>query len=1020
MENKRDEKIWIFNAGDSFTGNPKWMFIYVNKFRKDIKAYWFCNSEATIQKIRKLGFKACSYKSKKYVKLQEKAGVFVSNQVKEVFPAHIIGAKFLNLWHGVGCKSIERALKDGVLVEKVAKKYIRYNKVYKNNQIFLVTSPIMEKHFVNQCGLEEDQLIRSGYPCCMHKKHINFSSFDHDILKQKGLSSDAKIAIYSPTFREKNTQNFIGRAFPDMEKLIKKLEELNMLLILKMHPLMEKDYSYQVLKEKYKDCKNLLFWPTENDVYEIFNKIDLAIVDYSSIFYDLLSAGVPNFIRYIFDYDDKENLREFVFDYKEMTCGKICNNFLELLENLNSYTQNDEQDKERIKKLFWEYDNLENGFEEIINKTFEFKIKDQELPTLHSYDIFDTLVTRKTIAPDGIFLYVRDKMEQSDLNFPMYLIKHYVKSRKESEKAVREYYAKTLILREDKRVEIQFHEIFDKIQTQYNLTDEQTQFLQQMELKAEYESIIPIEERINELKELVENGEDVVLISDMYLSKEVLKDILVRIDPIFETIPIFVSSEYGVQKVNGKLYFEVYKNIDYKYGKWIHCGDNKVSDIAMPKKLFIKTKQVTLPKLNNYEKFIFGAIKTYDGQVVTKLLRKNRQREDFSLNMNYAYSYASMYMVPYVSFILKDAIKRGIDTLYFISRDGHYLKIIADEIIKIKNYNIKTKYIYGSRKAWRVPSYIDKVDDQFFSYFGNFTGVTDINQLLEALNIDEENFVKIFPDLEYLLHTEKIAKPTLKACIAIFKDSEIYKEYLLGVAKVKREIVEKYLKQEIDFNENYAFIDYWARGYTQDCLARLINDITGKEQMTKFYYARSICPTEDYSERINFCTSTTSILFVEAIFSNLPYKSISTYKEINGRIEPEIVERTNNMKLHQALETELVRFCQDFYSNEFVDEDRTEKELFYAGIEWSVKSPTDKYILNCIASLPYTADINGEGVEFAPPITKKDIWDRIVHKKHFKTKTKSTKMSIARSSKKMKKLYNFAKKHKNIIKKIKF
>ena len=33
--------------------------------------------------------------------------------------------------------------------------------------------------------------------------------------------------------------------------------------------------------------------------FSIENQIDLAIVDYSSIFYNLLSAGVKDFIRYI-------------------------------------------------------------------------------------------------------------------------------------------------------------------------------------------------------------------------------------------------------------------------------------------------------------------------------------------------------------------------------------------------------------------------------------------------------------------------------------------------------------------------------------------------------------------------------------------------------------------------------------------------------------------------------------------------------------------------------------------------
>ena len=53
---------------------------------------------------------------------------------------------------------------------------------------------------------------------------------------------------------------------------------------------MLKDKYYNEAMQKYKDCKNLLFWDNKNDIYEIFSKIDLAIIDYSSIFYDMLAS----------------------------------------------------------------------------------------------------------------------------------------------------------------------------------------------------------------------------------------------------------------------------------------------------------------------------------------------------------------------------------------------------------------------------------------------------------------------------------------------------------------------------------------------------------------------------------------------------------------------------------------------------------------------------------------------------------------------------------------------------------
>lgn len=78
---------------------------------------------------------------------------------------------------------------------------------FKNNRYssqqpaLLVTSEIMEKHFKEQCGIDDDKVIRAGYPRCV--VNDNIQSYDHDIRKKKGLSADTKLAIYCPTYRDK-------------------------------------------------------------------------------------------------------------------------------------------------------------------------------------------------------------------------------------------------------------------------------------------------------------------------------------------------------------------------------------------------------------------------------------------------------------------------------------------------------------------------------------------------------------------------------------------------------------------------------------------------------------------------------------------------------------------------------------------------------------------------------------------------------------------------------------------------
>lgn len=1011
ITNQRDKKIWVFNAGNNFSGNPKWLFMYIVNHHKEIQPYWLCYKKETQDYVRKLGFQAYMYNSSKGKEIEKKAGVYVVDQVKERIEDELIGITILNLWHGVGCKSIERKVDYGFLEHRIAKKYIQNNQIYKNSMLFLVTSPLMEEHFKTQVGLDDSMIIRGGYPNCMGIDKVK--TFDHDIRKQKGLSDDARIAVYSPTYRDANAKDFFGKAIPDMDALITKLKENNILLIFKMHPLMEGDFQYNQYKKYYKDCPYLLFWDNSNDFYEIFDQIDLGIIDYSSIFYDMLAGGVKHFVRYIFDYEDKNNVRDFVFDLKEMTCGEICNSFEELLESFSKYeNDNKPEERERIYELFWKYRN-ENSMEDIIRRAIDFQPNmERELPTLYSFDIFDTVFRRKCLKPEGIFYYVSEKMIASETKFPFYLLHNYPDVRKWCEANVREYYKKSVEQRNDIRLEITFDEIFDRMKNLYELSDQQIELLKEWELEAEYENCYSFPDQLDILKGLVQDGETVILISDMYLPKEFILKMLNKVDPVLGKLPLFLSSELGVQKTTNKLFLRAYHEMDFnRFGNWVHYGDNKFADRKKPKQLGIEPIRHPIPGFAPYEWEIVKSCRCYDSYLVSGLMSRFRNSHLEDMSARYTYSYVSLYFVPYVHWAIKHAIKNGTRCLYFISRDGHFLKKIADEIIETRGYDIKTKYIYGSRKAWRIPSFISKIDDEFFGPFGNFTKLKNFKMLIKAADIDEKTFDEIFPELQYLKTKENYKKADLDVIKFSLKNSEKYHEALLKVAAEERKIVLEYLNQEIDINEKFAFVEYWGRGYTQDCLTRLLSELNHGEIENPFYYVRSIYPTMGKSIRYNFTSDNTPLLFIEAIFANLPYKSIEKYDYMDGRIEPIKTSCENDKEIYEAFEKYLPRFSRDFCTIKFLNEDAIERSLFDFSLTYFKKNVDDEVIVNNIAHLKDSVELHGKVGEYAPQITVNTLVKRLQGEK---VATRSMDMSLARSKKLYSTMYYFY--HNKILK----
>ena len=186
------DKVWAFCAGqysNDFRGNPKYLFIYINNYRRDILAYWLCDDIELIKQIRAMGYRAYQLGSLEAELVMNKTGVFVSEQVKAYIPRGLEHAKYLNLWHGVGgVKAVERSLTEGVLAYELAKKYINKNEFYLNNELYLAPSEFIEKIASEQLGIAPEKIIRAGYPRNIYQKNYDrISTFEFEPVAQRNL-----------------------------------------------------------------------------------------------------------------------------------------------------------------------------------------------------------------------------------------------------------------------------------------------------------------------------------------------------------------------------------------------------------------------------------------------------------------------------------------------------------------------------------------------------------------------------------------------------------------------------------------------------------------------------------------------------------------------------------------------------------------------------------------------------------------------------------------------------------------
>lgn len=1006
-------KVWLFGTY-KWQGNPKALFLYMTKhYANTHDCWWITDNPQDAEQLKKIGINNVTYaQSIQAQKLFKIANVYVNENFREIYPDNLSSqAVIFNTWHGVGLKHIELALgEDSVLAESIVKKYIKNYKLYKNNTYFLATSAAMEQHFIEDTAIDRSKMIRGGYPRNeVYKSDIATFSIN-DVLK-KSRANFSKIILFAPTYRVSAINGVFQYLLPDLKALHSQLQKSRDLLIVKVHPFMTKDEYFQEMKELYAESDHILFWNDDYDIYEIFNQIDIAIVDYSSIFYDLLDAGVNKFIRYIPDYNQYSQELELLGDYFRLTSGKIANNFTELLNILDSKVPTI-KNKKYLMQYFFGYKN-DATIDQIIQKLDGITIDHKEYTELHSFDVFDTLIRRKTLTPFSIFYYVQTLIKESGLPFPDYLVNNWVEIRNQAEHDVRDMYRKTLFERGVDTIEITLDDIYDRIQRHMNLSEEQIIFLKNSEIQAEIDHVEPIVERIGLLFAQIAKGHDVILISDMYLPKHVIRKMLAQADVRLTNLPLYLSSEIGHQKSTGKIYKHIFFKNKYNYQRWVHYGDNVHADGVVPRRLGIETAVHHMDSFIPFESALIESMSDVMKYPAYALATKmQRYRKDLlCCNSNsqfdqqyYAYAYAGSALVPYVHWSILDAMQRGYEKLYFISRDGHFLKQIADQIIQEKGYALQTKYIYGSRKAWRIPSFISEIDNETFGPFGSFVGMDSFQDLVKASWLDEAELLQLFPEFNSLRHARHLRGEIAENIRKVLGNSIAYKTRILEIAAEKRLLVREYLQQEINFNEKFAFVEFWGRGYTQDTFSRLLDDAAGRPVLNPFYYVRSFSPDKGNAIRHNFILAPQNFSYFEPIFASTPYESISGYKKTqNGAVEPIINAQPNDIAA--ILETGLKDFTSDYLNILPNNEMNFAYSLASFTYSYQMKTHDDQFICNVFGALKDNVSSYGDVKEYAPELTVAEL-ESIRDKKDLDVLTSSIPISLARSSDAVRKLYD--------------
>lgn len=325
---------------------------------------------------------------------------------------------------------------------------------------------------------------------------------------------------------------------------------------------------------------------------------------------------------------------------------------------------------------------------------FKSKMNEQQVV---SFDVFDTLLERSVLNPHDVFSIVEEQAKSAEdipLNFD------FRKLRVAAETNARD---------KETGEEVNLRQIYDELQILAGSEKLDLGKISDLEKEVELNVLQqkPIGKKLFDIA--VSEGKKIVLISDMYLDSRLISRSLDENGYDINGIALYVSCEKQATKHHGSLY-ELVKDDLGEISGWMHVGDNVHSDISTPKKLGLEAfylengakayleSNVPYALSDSVDEYLSNT--SIDVQIASKFYGLNRKYWKSKYNgSSYEIGYSTLGPV-FTGFLshLRGLLKQqNYDKVFFVSRDGYFLKVAYDLLCELDSSLPKSSYLLSSR-----------------------------------------------------------------------------------------------------------------------------------------------------------------------------------------------------------------------------------------------------------------------------------------------------------------------------------
>lgn len=235
------------------------------------------------------------------------------------FPQYYVrrpGQKYLNTWHGTPLKTLGKDLSSGFMDHSnIGRNVLQTTHLLAPNE-HTQNSLIVR----NEVGiLFSGKIGRVGTPRVDRMMNID-TSRRRALFAALGIAEDGrKVVFYAPTWRGTGPKKRFDRE--KLESDLRALTDVDVHILFRAHHATER-----LLRGM--NIEDVSVIPPEIDSYDILGITDVLVTDYSSIFFDFLSASKP-IVFYAYDLEEYVAERGLYFSMDDMP-GELARNITEL------------------------------------------------------------------------------------------------------------------------------------------------------------------------------------------------------------------------------------------------------------------------------------------------------------------------------------------------------------------------------------------------------------------------------------------------------------------------------------------------------------------------------------------------------------------------------------------------------------------------------------------------------------------------------------------------------------------